>query len=318
VRLADDALNSTDPGSRIETVASSLLSSQLTRRPALPVGGEPRCLATEVFTFWHLASLDAPTVAVVWTFAIARSAHLHLELWIALLIATGTWTVYVFDRILDALRAIHAQTLSVLHQRHHFHWRHRRIFVPFATCSALGALAMIVELMPAAARQHDSIIAAAALVYFSGVHASPRLPEWIRRLCSKEMLVGMLFASGCAAPTLTRLHSGPVWPVLLSSIFLASLAWLNCAAISNWESDHSSIDISSVAVAIALIGVVIAIILAPTHGRTSALCAIGAVSAVLILGLHRSRNLFDAVTMRALADLVLLAPAVLLLPGALP
>jgi hypothetical protein len=298
-------------------VASSLLTSQLAGQSAF-FSREPGSLASGAFTFWHLASLDAPTVAVVWTFAIAHSVHLHLELWIALLLATGTWTAYVFDRILDARRALHAQTPAILHQRHHFHWRHRRILIPIAICTALIAVGIILRLMPVAAREHNSIIAAAALAYFSGVHALPRLPERIRSLCSKEMLVGILFASGCAAPTLTRLHSGPVWPVLLSSTFLASLAWLNCSAISNWESDGSSTDISSVGVAIALIGVAIAAVLAASHGRTSALCGLGAVSAVLILGLHRSRNLFDAVALRALADLVLLAPAVLLFPGVLP
>ncbi len=55
---------------------------------------------------WHLASLDAPTVAVVWTLAFAWAAGVHLDRWVLVLLASGTWTVYVGDRLLDAHRAI--------------------------------------------------------------------------------------------------------------------------------------------------------------------------------------------------------------------
>jgi hypothetical protein len=42
-----------------------------------------------------------------------------------------------------------------------------------------------------------------------------------------------------------------------------------------------------------------------------------AISALMIAGLDRLCGHFDAVTLRALADLVLLAPAILLLPQVL-
>jgi len=172
--------------------------------------------------------------------------------------------------------------------------------------------------MPVAAREHDSFIAAAAVAYFSGVHSSARFPSWVRRLCSKEMLVGILFAAGCAAPAITRLRSVSPWPVLLSFAFFASLAWLNCAAISRWESHSFSINISAVAVTIALIGTAFATILSSSLPRTSALFSCAAISALMIAGLHRWRGQLDPVILRTLADLVLLAPAILLLPRVLP
>lgn len=267
---------------------------------------------------WHLASFDAPTVAVVWAFTIARVAHIHLAFWVALLLAAGTWTVYVLDRILDARSATGSLAHAPLRERHHFHWRHRRIFIPFAVCSALAALAMIVKLMPPAAREHNSIIAAAALAYFSGVHGKARFPHWLRHLGSKELLVGILFASGCVAPTLARLHSSSVLPVILALGVLAALAWLNCAAISSWESDLSSDCIPAAAFTLAITGLLLSLLLGPALAQTSALLACAAISALLIAGLHYLGSHIHPVTLRALADLVLLVPGILLIPGVLP
>jgi len=48
---------------------------------------------------WHLASLDAPTVAVVWTLGFAWAASVRLPPWIPVLLALATWAVYVADRL---------------------------------------------------------------------------------------------------------------------------------------------------------------------------------------------------------------------------
>ena len=272
-----------------------------------------RRLCTRLLASWHLLSLDAPSVAIVWAHAIARAAHVHLQPWIALLLATGTWTVYVLDRILDARRALRSNSPELLRERHQFHWRYRRSIIPIAACTGLAATAIIFRLMPPAARRHDSLIAAAALAYFSGVHSSARLPQALRRLCTKEMLVGILFAAGCSAPTLTRLHSASPWPSILTLGLFAAIAWLNCAAISRWES-QTSFDISPAAFIISLFALAVALILPPAQACTSALLICAALSALLIAGLHRMRHRLQPVTLRGLADLVLLAPAILLIP----
>lgn len=299
-------------------MASPVLSSQLTCQPDTARTAQLRSSAISLLGYWHLASLDAPTVAVVWAYAIAAAANVRLQPWIALLLAAGTWTVYVIDRILDARRAIKSHTPAMLRDRHHFHWSHRRPLVSLAACTALIAAAIIVRLMPTAAREHDSIIAAAALAYFSGVHSSARLPHALRRLCSKEMLVGILFAAGCAAPTLTRLHSASPWPTLLSFTFLAAIAWLNCSAISQWESQSSSINLSAFALTIAAVGFAISATLPQALAHTSALFLCASLSALLIAVLNRFRERMDAVTLRSLADLVLLTPLLLLTARALP
>ena len=55
---------------------------------------------------WHLASLDAPTVAVTWSLAFAWAAQVRLPGWIPLLLALACWAVYVADRLLDARAAL--------------------------------------------------------------------------------------------------------------------------------------------------------------------------------------------------------------------
>ena len=316
--MEDGVLGGQGPDSRIRDVASPLVSSRLACSRCTLRCTKLRGVAGQLVALWHLTSLDAPTVAAVWALAIGRCAHLHLEPWILFLLAGVTWTVYVMDRLLDARRAINARDLVVLRDRHHFHWRHRRWLVPIAFCTAIAAVGLVVSRMPSVACKHDSILAAAALAYFSGVHAKTRFPRWLRRLSSKEMLVGILFASGCAAPTLSRLHSTEsIRLVILSLTCLALLAWLNCAAISTWESQATSTNFPVAAALLAVSGLAIAIVIPPALALTSGLLSCAAISSLLLLALHVSRNRLSPITLRALADLVLLVPAVLLIPGAL-
>jgi hypothetical protein len=298
-------------------VASSLVSSQLVSQSQTISRAQSRRPFTRILDLWHLASLDAPTVAVVWAHAVAGAAGVRLEPWIPLLLACGTWTVYVVDRLLDARRAINAHDLSTLRERHYFHWRHRHPLLPLATCAAGVAVALILKWMPVGAREHNSLIAAAALIYFSGVHAPAELPQWTRRLVSKELLVGILFAAGCAAPALSHLRSAAsAWSIFPAVIFLASLAWLNCAAIDMWESQSIRIHIPAAAATLTFIGVTAAVGLAAYSPHVAALLAGGAISALSLFILHRTRHRLHPVTLRALADLVLLAPAILLISGA--
>ena len=297
-------------------MASSLVSSQLARFNSRPIA---RARTTQsLLGLWHLASLDAPTVAVVWTLAIARSVGVHVELGILILIGCGTWTVYVLDRLLDARRAIRAQALDVLRERHYFHWRHRRILLPLAACSTVVTASLIIRCMPNTAREHDSVIAAAALAYFSGVHVPASLPQWARRIATKEFLVGILFTAGCAAPTLSHLQSIRFpWQLALILPFLALLAWLNCTAIEAWESQSTRPDLAQAALLLGLSGFALAAFFARAYTPQSLLLVSGGVSAILLFWLHRLRHGLHPVDLRALADLVLLLPAILLIPGAL-
>jgi hypothetical protein len=309
--------------STIREVAFPLVSPQTAEKlEAIPVTS-PRITASRLLALWHLASLDAPTVAVVWTLAIAWAAGVRLEPWIPLLIACGTWTAYAGDRLLDARRAIRSGNLDVLRERHYFHWRHRRKLLPIAACTAAIASILVLRLMPLAAREHDSLIVGAALAYFSGVHSPTRFPPWLRRITSKELLVGALFAAGCAAPAFSQVHSklaGASNPgaILACVAFFAVLAWLNCTAIECWESRSERPHIRALATMTCLTGFAIALAMSFTHARASALVCSGAFSALLLLLLDRYRHRIAPLALRVLADVVLLVPAILILPGAYP
>lgn len=290
-------------------------------RPATFPDRRPRSAANfeapRMLRLWHLSSLDAPTVAAVWSLSFAWAAGVHLPFWVPVLLALGTWCVYVGDRLLDAGRALRSGALETMRERHFFHWRHRRVLIPLAGAAAMVAAAIVFSQMPASIREHDSVLGLAALAYFSGVHA-PGAPgqRWLARLWPKELVVGVLFTVGCAVPTLTRAHGTmllePGTALLLPALsFYAALAWLNCAAIDRWESENRS-SMGSVAAAIGAGAFATALLAIPFSPRLSVLCGACAASALMLAWLDRQRGRLTPLALRCAADLVLLTPIVCL------
>ena len=284
----------------------TVLDSAIRARPAVDAPGPIR--------LWHLSSLDAPTVAVVWSLAFAWAAGIRLPLWVPLMLALGTFAVYIGDRVLDARKALGTGNLDQMRERHYFHWKYRRVLLAIAVVAASLAAALIVSLMPLAVRRRDSILAAAALAYFTGVHCGGRNRPLSRFSPSKELLVGMLFTAGCALPALTRmsLDSNPslVRPFLAAVVQFAALAWLNCYAIETWESEGAS-RVSPWAGVIAATGLLTALCIGPDGPRPALLLLAGTASALLLLVLDRVRRSFTPIALRAAADLVLLTPVLL-------
>jgi len=169
--------------------------------------------------------------------AFGWAAGVHLPAWIPILLALAAWAVYIADRLLDARAGFRSGNLNALRERHRFHWRHRRIFVPLALLAAAAAACIVLALMPSVARKRDSILGAAALTYFAGVHFKRSLaPAFLAPLFSKELLVGVLFTSACALPTLGRALPRAFWPIAVAALYFTLLAWLNCHLIERWES----------------------------------------------------------------------------------
>ena len=265
-----------------------------------------------VARLWNLASLDAPTVALVWTLALARAAGVTLPVWVPIAICLGTWTVYVGDRLLDARRALRDANTTSLRERHVFHWRHRRLLLPMAAMAGSVAAVLVLTQMPIAFRERDSLLAVAALAYFSGVHAPGA--RRFRALPLKELLVGVIFAAGCAVPTLLRLPAAALALPLCGALFLAALAAMNCYAIDRWES-HAAEHVRSGCVALALIALSVGsgIALSSHVLACAALIAASGLSALLLAALDGVRGRLSPLALRSAADLVLLTPALLLL-----
>jgi hypothetical protein len=279
---------------------------------------------------WHLLSLDAPTVAVVWALGFAWAAGVWLPVWVPVLLALAAWVVYTGDRLLDARSGRCEAAKHRLRERHRFHWKHRRILAPLAVVAAIAAGCMVLVLMPPVARERDTVLAAAALAYFTRVHATQGRAQapslFLVPALSKELLVGVLFTAGCALPALNR-ASAPL-SLLAPAVFFAALAWLNCHAIEWWESAipvHrprgwasdsravANLDIFAVAALLGGAGMLLAAGLAGSHPRPAGLLAAGAASALLLALLDRARGRLTALALRAAADLVLLTPLALLL-----
>jgi hypothetical protein len=295
----------------IGAVAQTLTNPQKPERQS--VGDVPQLAgrrhpweAPAFLRFWHLASLDAPTVAVVWSMSFAWAAGVRLPAWVPVLLALVTWAVYVGDRIFDAKAGFHTGTFHTLRKRHVFHWRYRRVLVPLAIAAACFAVCIAVLLMPARAKEHDTVLAVAALAYFSGIHGRRKLPA----LLPKELLVAVLFTAGCALPALNRAAGGSTILIALIAYF-AALAWLNCHAIERWESQAHSGRIATIGGLLGLAGVLLAALVFAVQPHPAMLIAAGAASAFLLAILDRIRDRLTPLALRASADLVLLTPVLL-------
>lgn len=267
----------------------------------------PRLLP-KTLQYWHLLSLDAPTVAALWCWAFGLAAHLRLALRLPAALALGTWLFYVADRLFDA----QLSQPSTLRLRHRFHHQHRRRFLAAAVPVGI-ALALLVARMPRSLLLAYCTLGALSLIYLGFVHLPIRQrsgpPSWF----PKELAVGLLFAAATALPAwdearrraagMPRHH-----PLLLLCPLFAALCWLNCMAIEEWEAGHSARHARLLAVGTAAAGLFCLSELFSDGARLLALVAVG--SAFLFVLLDRSR--LTAAARRVAADLVLLTPLLLL------
>jgi len=255
--------------------------------------------------WWHLLSLDAPTVAALWSWFFVRAMHLHLSLIQALLLPLGTWLLYVADRILDGLRQG-----ELLRERHHFHARHRTAFLLAASfLFVLLAWFVLTRMRPEALRD-DSWIGVLALLYLFAVHRriTPRLP--------KELAVAILFAAATAVPAWSRLSAGRE-QLAPAVIFFALLCWINCVGIEKWEGGQphaitrwASLHLRSIVTITALFSFAAAL-LAPSRGLMVVYLA-ALLSCGLLYTLDARSGHWAPLHLRIAADAALLTPLALL------
>jgi hypothetical protein len=206
--------------------------------PASPITSTPAVRSSDVdqglgalpvrrlWVWWHLLSLDAPTVAVVWCWFFAAAFGLSLPPTALITLALGTWCVYVADRLLDGWRSA---DMTDLRDRHWFYLRHRKPFVIAWIAAAIPLGYLILFRVQPAVRTDDIVLCLIGIGYFLLIH---NRSEGYR--FSKELFVGFLFSIATAVPTWTRLEAGR--GLLLSAILTFGAAcWLNCVAIQTWE-----------------------------------------------------------------------------------
>lgn len=278
----------------------------------------PQTSATTRFTsipaklpvYWHLLSLDAPTVAALWCWSFSCVAHIDLPALAPALLAVGTWLIYIADRILDGLDRTNWQRLR---ERHFFYSQHRATFLLVgAIISPVFAWIVFTRMSPAV-RLGDAAVFAIAAFYFLIVHTHGRQAE---RWLPKELAVGVLFAVATAVPTWARVANAKS-ALIPSVVIFAALCWLNCVAIESWEgsamdSSHSTTSWAAHhlrGLASTTVGFSLALALASLHNRASvSLFLASAMSGLLIIWLASRKERFAPIQLRVAVDATLLTP----------
>jgi hypothetical protein len=280
--------------------------------------------STNPLALWHLLSLDAPTVAVLWTWFIAAANHIHLPLSSTLAMALAVWMLYAADRLMDArlLDAIptHHEDLEA---RHYFHHRHRKAFLT-GTVLASIALAALLPRLEAEAIHLYLILGGLVSGYFILIHAtsSAATQQKVAHRLPKEIAVGLCFAAATFIPTVARRPDLRL-ALLPSAILFATLCSLNCLFIYAWEhEDHVTNRPTHAITRLALRNLpALAVLLALSstaltlfdHQAPKTISCATAISAALLLLLHNHRHTIARTTLRAAADLALTTP-ILFLP----
>ena len=268
----------------------------------------------DVVLWWHLLSLDAPCVAAVWTWFIGRIAHVRLPWTAPAAMFLGVWILYASDRLLDA-RAGQAAlgNPSQLEVRHLFHGAHRNVFFAAIAIAAAALLPMLITMTPRTLALYG-VLGMLQIAWFVLIHSlAPGRPDRL----PKEFAVGIFFAAAVFLPTVSRM------PSLQLSLFpsvagFACLCSLNCIFIFAWE--HPGSDVASsahqttrvalrflepIALSLTLTPVVLALM---TRSMPWQVAAALSLASALLFVLHLLQRVLGRVRLRALADLVLLTP----------
>jgi hypothetical protein len=250
--------------------------------------------AKSPLTLWHLLSLDAPTVATLWTWFIARANHIQLPIAAILAMFLAVWTLYAADRLLDE----HA-----LEPRHHFHHHHRKAFLTGIIFASIALAILLPRLEPAAIHLY-LILGGLVFGYFVLIHATQNSHRY-----PKELAVGICFAAATFIPTVARQPT--LRPALFPpALLFAALCSLNCLFIYAWEHAPQPHPLPLLAIILTSIAAAVALF---DHQAPWPIPTATALAAALLLALHRLNRKIPPTTLRAAADVVLLTP-ILLLP----
>jgi hypothetical protein len=238
----------------------------------------------------------------------------------------AVWMLYASDRLLDARPLPGGQAPPELEERHRFHHRHRRAFLATITLSAFLLAALLRFADPPAMRLY-ALLAVLLCAWFLLIHARPLPGDGTHRL-PKELAVGIFFPAAVFIPTVARLPQLRL-DLLPVALLLAATCSLNCLFLYAWEhpgdrrhahwstrwATRHLISLTS-SVALLALGWLIAaqFLIDRTSLRqgTLVLTTCIFISTVLLLLLHLARRRLQPVHLRALADLVLITPLIII------
>lgn len=290
---------------------------------------------------WHLLSLDAPSVAALWTVFLAQCTGAHLGWTLPASLFLAVWILYAGDRLLDARPWSGRGAQGDLLERHRFHRRFRLPFLAgiFACTFSLLLLLICIDRSVLELYAAPGILLAGWLVL---VH-SRRTGPTRRKPLPKELAVGLFFPVAVFLPTFAQLSALRSKLVPFALLF-ALVCTLNCLFLYAWEHPqyqgnqqhqgnqayggaleahgttrwglrhlsllaHGTLAISL----IAAVGVALPTTDMPRHGEALGRFGVACALAVLcLLLLHRNHRRFGPLALRVAADAALLTPLLFL------
>lgn len=173
-------------------------------------------------------SLDAPAVALLWQWLLARAAGITLGWPQAFILGMSVWLAYAADRWIEGWRLMPAQIQT---QRHAFYLRWRW---PIAMVWLLALAAdLAVSFHGLSAREFDAglVLLAPVLAYLLSHQLVHRHHAW---RAPKEVCVAALLGGGVGVFLVSQPEAA--LPVLAGPLALfVLLCFANCALISAWE-----------------------------------------------------------------------------------
>ena len=300
-------------------------------RPYLIASAASKPKRHSILVLWHLCSLDAPTVAATWVAFITWSAGIRVSLLDPLAMFLAVWMLYVADRLLDAKPLFTTPSAADLEERHLFHHRFRHTFLTGIGVVVLPLLVLLHHTNDAVLHLYV-LLGSLLCVWLLFVHARPA-PSTASHRLPKELAVGIFFPAAVFIPTVAR---APWFRLALvpAALCFAALCSLNCLFLYAWEHPlhrghaHAStrwavrhLKLLAWSAALLAAALCLAATLVPanwispwhhlTHASAPLLACI--LSCTLLLALHATRRRLSPVTLRALADAVLLTPLLITL-----
>ena len=268
-------------------------------------------------TWLNIVCLDAPLVAVGWQWLFARSFDVTVPSGGTAALFLTAWLIYLADRLGDSA-AINDKHATSLRQR--FCLEHRRAWIVALALVAAADLLVISAALDSHIIRFAAPLGLLALAY---LFLNQRHPAVWRFVAAKEITIGVLFAAGTIVAIAPRFSRPPTLPWL----FFAALCSFNCISIAVWERwlDEAQRRVSIATafprvgryVAAALLMLFVASLASTRHDNSEQLLYVCvAASAALLLVVHLMRRRIQPDVRTALADIVMLTPAVVLLVDA--
>lgn len=248
-----------------------------------------------------ILSLDAPLVALAWQALFAKT-HQGSPSWEQrVILFAAVWLGYAADRWLDARREARPST-----ERHRWHRRHSPLLVGVWAAILAGAVALSFWHLSAPDLAHGFGLVGATLVYTVFAQKGHSMRQYG---AMKSLFVGALVAASASLFVFDwSMRDAPEYlrPIALSGAVFT----LNSLYIRKWdgELERPSATLAMAWTATLLLAVHIAVALP----QQRLICYAAVLAMLGLKALDASRDSLSPSTRRTLADVVLVAPAILL------